>query len=91
MKNNIYRDGKVHVLASMCETCIFRPDSEIDRRRVAQMIRLATKHESSIICHDTLGTSEHAACHGFFKLHPTPPLQVADRLGYLTAFRPSFA
>jgi len=89
MKTNIYRNGKVHVMREMCETCIFRTDSCIERSTVARMIKKATKHDSTIICHETLGLKDKSACYGFFKLHATSSLQIADRLGVIQFCAPA--
>jgi hypothetical protein len=82
MKRGPYRDGRVHVLAEMCGTCIFRPGNLMDLRRgrVAQMVRDAKRNESCIPCHDTLDGRERAVCRGFYDLHATAPLQTAARL-----------
>jgi hypothetical protein len=83
-KGKVYRKGKVHVLSSMCKTCIFRPGNlmHLDPGRVEEMVQGATQGNSTIVCHETLGGLE-AACHGFYKLHSTSILQVAERLGFL--------
>lgn len=82
---NAYRDGKVHVKREKCPTCIFRPGNLMSLRpgRVKGMVKEATKKQSAIICHDTLGTRFNAVCRGFYDLYPTQPLQVATRLGML--------
>lgn len=79
-----YREGKVHVLADLCDTCIFRPGNLMDlaRGRVAGMVRDAKANESAITCHSTVGGAE-AVCRGFYDLHATAPLQIAERLGYI--------
>lgn len=46
------------------------------------MVKDATKNESAIICHSTL-TGDNAVCRGFFDKHPTAPLQIAERLGFI--------
>ena len=84
MKTRIFRDGRVHVCARLCDTCIFRPGNlmRLEPGRVAQMVRLATRDESAIVCHETLDARRrHAVCRGFFEAHPTGPLQIAERLG----------
>lgn len=69
--HNVYRDGKVHVLAAECKTCIFRPAVRpVDGARVAGMVR-DTKDEpgATVICHSTLyrgEPEEHAICRGWF-------------------------
>lgn len=50
--------------------------------RVEQMVRDATRKQSCIPCHDTL-SGEQAICRGFFEKHPTQPIQVAHRLGFV--------
>lgn len=54
--------------------------------RVRQMIDESRDHESGIVCHSTLyGQADgEAVCRGFFDRYPTMPLQIADRLGYIT-------
>lgn len=81
---DVFRDGRVHVCASMCSTCIFRPGNlmRLEPGRVAEMVREAVAADSTIICHSTLD-GPNAACRGFFDRHATQPLQVADRLGLL--------
>jgi len=80
----VFRDGKVHVCARMCDTCIFRPGNlmYLEDGRVESMVREATGNESCITCHETL-SGYQAVCRGFFDRHATAPLQIADRLGYI--------
>jgi len=83
----VFRQGKVHVCARMCDTCIFRPGNlmYLEEGRVESMVREATKNESCIPCHETTyGQAEgEAVCRGFFDRHATAPLQIAERLGYV--------
>jgi hypothetical protein len=44
------------------------------------MVRDATRRDSCIPCHETLGGDDWV-CRGFFDLHATAPLQIAERLG----------
>lgn len=85
-ENNIFREGSVHVMADKCSTCIFRRGNlmNLSRGRVASMVAAAKASEGTIVCHKTLGTDANAACRGFFDKHATAPLQVADRLGFIT-------
>ena len=80
----VFRDGKVHVRACMCSTCIFRPGNlmRLEAGRVKQLVRDATRADSCIPCHETLSRKQ-AVCRGFFDRHPTAPLQIADRLGFV--------
>lgn len=85
MKNNSYRDGRVHVMRTMCKTCVFRPGNLMSLRpgRLADLIRENEIAESALTCHSTLDTKTNAVCRGFFDRHPTQPLQVAERLGFI--------
>jgi hypothetical protein len=55
----VFRDGRVHVCARMCDTCICRPGNlmELEEGRVEQMVALATMAESCIPCHETLNAN----------------------------------
>lgn len=75
MKSNIYRHGKVHIQRAMCPTCIFRPDSFISEERRNEMMDKG----AAIVCHETIDTSEHAACRGHLDAG-CGILQVAVRL-----------
>lgn len=70
MKNNIFRDGRVHVMAEECATCIFRPATRpVDGARVAGMVRETMDTEgSSVVCHSTLykRPRRNAVCRGWF-------------------------
>jgi hypothetical protein len=86
MTHNVFRNGKVHIMAEMCSTCVFRPGNLMDLEpgRVAGMVRDAKASDSTIVCHSTLylsGKPQHAGCRGFFDRHATTPLQIAERLG----------
>lgn len=74
----------VHVCKTMCDTCIFLPGNvmQLEPGRVEEMVKTATRRQTTIICHSTT-EGLRAVCHGFFKLHPTAPLQIAERLGYV--------
>ena len=82
---NAYRNGRVHVCASMCATCIFRPGDKmhLSPGRLAEMVKEASAEESAIICHSTLGTKAQAVCRGFFDKHRTSALQIAERMGVI--------
>jgi hypothetical protein len=85
VKGNAYRDGRVHVCAALCSTCVFRPGNlmKLAPGRLAGMVADARADSSAIICHSTLYQPgvDNAVCRGFFDRHPTQPLQVAERLG----------
>ncbi len=88
MSHDAYRDGRVHVCAEMCATCIFRPGNlmHAPAGKVREMVDEARADESAIICHSTLQGS-NAVCRGFFDRYSTLPLQIAERLG-LVLFTP---
>jgi len=73
---NAYRDGQVVVCQRQCRTCIFGPESPIEKDRRNEMITEATRRESAIICHSTLG-ADNAVCRGFYDRHDTIPLRLA--------------
>jgi hypothetical protein len=83
-RHNTYRDGRIHVQAEMCSTCIFRPGNLMQLRsgRVREMVDEARGHESAIVCHQTLD-GDNAVCRGFFERYPTTPLQIAERIGLI--------
>ncbi len=80
----VYRDGRVHVLAEMCSTCVFRPGNLMDlpAGRLAGMVRDACGGDGCIPCHNTIRRDDvaPAVCRGFFDRFPTTPLQMAVRL-----------
>lgn len=88
-RHNVFRDGRVHVCAEMCETCIFHPGNLMRLRsgRVRQMVDEATRDDSTIVCHATLD-GDNAACRGFFDRFPTTSLQIAERLGFIDFIDP---
>lgn len=88
-RHNVYRDGKIHVCAEQCDTCIFRPGNLMNLRsgRVREMVDAAKADDSSIVCHKTL-EGENAVCRGFFDKHPTRPLKMAEHLGLVKEVDP---
>lgn len=88
-KQPVYRGGRIHVCARMCDTCIFRPGNlmHLDPGRVEAMVEGAIEADSCIPCHSTLEGAE-AVCFGFFTQHPTTPLQIAERIGLITFVTP---
>lgn len=91
--DRVFRDDFVHVLSRQCDTCIFRRGNlmNLTKGRVKEMVRLATRNDSCIPCHSTLGTGQEAVCKGFFDRYArdgkgkltASTLQVADRLGFV--------
>jgi hypothetical protein len=67
--SDVYRNGKVHVCAERCATCVFRPGNlmHLERGRLADMVASARSYDQGghIICHDTLDAA-NAVCRGWF-------------------------
>ncbi len=65
-----YRDGKVHVMASKCSTCIFRPGNlmHLQEGRVEDMVRSCIEENTVIPCHQTLD-GPRAVCRGLWDVH----------------------
>ena len=69
MAHNVYRNGRVHVLAQECPTCVFRPGNLMGLRagRLRGMVDEAIADNSTIVCHATLGRGvDNACCRGFY-------------------------
>lgn len=83
-RHNVYRDGKVHVLAEKCATCVFRPGNlmHLQPGRLTDLVEQAVAAGSGIVCHATLDTDTNALCRGFWAGHRdrVQALQVAERL-----------
>lgn len=78
---NAFRSGRVHIMERMCDSCIFRPGNlmNLDPGRLEQMTETAIRSNTAIICHSTL-RDDNAVCRGFFNLHQTPLLQLAEAM-----------
>lgn len=85
-RHAVFRNGQVHVLSEQCPTCIFRAGNLMRLRpgRVRQMVDEAKRLDTCIVCHMTTSNRKPAVCFGFFELRATTPLQIADRLGFIT-------
>lgn len=70
MGKPVYSDGKVHVMPTMCSTCIFRPGNlmTLQTGRVKEMVDEATAAESVIPCHKTTygQRDQEAVCRGYY-------------------------
>lgn len=71
-------------MAERCETCIYRPGNKahLVKGRLKQLVTQAIAADSATLCHHSEGGNS-AVCRGFFELYPTPPLQLAVRLGLI--------
>lgn len=69
--SNVYRDGKVHVMAEKCATCIFRPGNlmSLNDGRVRDMVAETVSNVgSNIPCHKTIygQREQEAVCRGWY-------------------------
>lgn len=78
-RHDVYRDGKVHVLAEKCGSCIFRSVNDgriqgLSAGRVSGMVLDARKNDSVIPCHNTIYTDavKPAICRGYWDLPVRP-------------------
>jgi hypothetical protein len=66
----VYHEGKVHVMAEMCSTCVFRPGNlmRLAPGRLKDMVDTSVADGAGITCHKTIhGRAEQeATCRGFF-------------------------
>jgi hypothetical protein len=80
----VYRDGKVHVQAAKCSTCIYRPGNlmHLQPGRKDSMQAEAIAGQGVIPCHKTLDSDGHeSVCRGFFDVAKHEGLlAVAERL-----------
>lgn len=85
-RTNVYRDGKVHVQAAKCSTCIYRPGNlmHLDPGRKDQMQADAIRDNGVIPCHQTIHgrREQESVCRGFFDVAKHEGLlAVAERVG----------
>lgn len=88
-KTNVFREGRVHVCSTLCDTCIFRPGNlmSLAPGRKDGMVAKAMKNGGVIPCHKTLDEKQQLVCRGFYEYaqaHGHAPLQIAKRLGFVT-------
>jgi hypothetical protein len=87
MKTIVAYDGNVHIKASQCDTCIFRPGNlmHLEPGRVDDMVAEAIAEDGQITCHSTLDQYKGAICRGFWVQHRDEvwTLRLAEELGYI--------
>lgn len=82
-----FRDGRVHVLAERCSTCVFHSGNRmhLSEGRLKDLVQQNLDADSALTCHSTLdtwpGDAPPAVCRGFFDAYETTPLKWAKRLG----------
>ena len=92
-EHNVYRDGKVHVQAEKCSTCIFHPGNRmgLHRGRVRAMVEATQEPGATIPCHQTLEEYEgpqsghNAVCRGWWDAYAKhdPILMLGERMGVI--------
>jgi hypothetical protein len=88
-ESQVYRDGRVHVQAAKCSTCIYRPGNlmRLDPGRKDRMEADAVKGGGVIPCHQTIEAytgeaGRESVCRGFFDVTKHDGLlAAAERLG----------
>ena len=86
MSRKPYRNGRVHVLAERCSTCVFRAGNlmQLQPGRLAALVERNLAAQSALTCHSTLYRDvDEAVCRGFFDAYQddSPPLRLAVALG----------
>lgn len=79
-----YVGGKLRIMTEMCSTCIFRPGNKMDleRGRVANIMREVRRNDSYVTCHKTLGTGQPGViCKGSSEAHFGQMERIGRRLG----------
>lgn len=77
----VYRDGKVHVMADHCPTCIYGPNSPVSTERVRGMLDYCVRDNRITPCHEWMDTKTPAICHGLYATGRVGMLQIAERMG----------
>lgn len=89
--SNTFVNGKVHVRATRCKTCIFRPGNlmNLEEGRVEQMVQEADANSSCIPCHQHLyvGAPIEPVCKGYFDRKSSSLLRLADAMGIIEVVR----
>lgn len=87
-KRQPYSDGKVHVMAERCSTCVFRGGNlmRLEEGRLKDLVEQNRKADTALICHKTIYEEEYvqkAVCRGYFDAYgrEVTPLRMAVALG----------
>jgi hypothetical protein len=86
VKSGPYRDGRIHVLADRCATCVFRPGNlmRLEPGRLADLVESNRAADSALTCNSTLYRDdvEPAVCRGYFDAYgdDSTPLRLAVAL-----------
>lgn len=87
-KHRVFVDGRVHVRAAQCSTCIFGPRSPVSVERRESMV-LACGDEGVIPCHHHLLDKQRIepVCRGFYDRNVNVILRLARALDRITWVR----
>lgn len=79
----VHDDAGVHVLREKCSTCIFRPGNLMELRpgRLADLVAETRRHDTNVVCHQTLDAERAAFCRGSVDESPGQMMRIAERLG----------
>lgn len=80
-KHKVYRDGKLHILAEPCVTCIFGANRPVDTERVRGMLAECIKENTIVPCHEWMDTKTPVVCRGLWNTGKVAILQLAERMG----------
>jgi len=86
-KQNVYRDGKVHVASEKCEQCLFTPKRLVSGAHAAEIVRKTTGPDSeagsAFNCHKGTIADKDAICAGWYEKFgdKDPILIMAEKLG----------
>ena len=78
-------DGRLHVVADQCSTCIFRPGNlmNLGDGRLRELTSETDRRDTNVICHQTLDRKVGAFCRGSVDRRPGQAVRIADRLGVI--------
>ncbi len=86
----IYRDGRVHVKASKCSDCVFKPGNlmRLQPGRLADLVEQNRKKDTAFACHQTTFENDpkgEAVCRGYFDAYgpEITPLRMAVALNMI--------
>ena len=90
-----YRDGRLHVMADRCSSCVFRPGNpmRLEEGRLADLVEANVARGAALICHQTTYEQDErgeAVCRGFADAYAddVPALRFAEEWGLVTEQEP---
>lgn len=94
MSRKAYRDGRIHIMAEQCTTCVFRPGNlmRLAPGRLHDLIETNLTADTAFACHQTIyrETVDEAICHGYHHAYAdrVTPLRLARELGLIAWVTP---